>query len=282
MFYQKYGVGFYTDKATLNPTSQISVPSKVGYSFTGYYKNIFGVGTPLIKEDGSIALNNTSYMSDATIYAGYEAMKFTIMFDMQGGTGGTETAIATYDQELPYAEAPIRDGYTFKGYYTGTNGTGEKYYNEYMSPDMDSNPDDTYKLLTNLTLYAFWVDESAPTVTLTADYDTWTNREIVLTVDAFDNGKGLKSVELFQGENRVDYFDNLNGTQRKSFTFNNETEGVVMYKAVATDMNDNQTECFVTVKYDKSAPKGTIVEEIIDGNKFTIVIDSWDTNPDNP
>lgn len=280
IFYQKYGIGFFSDSTALYPISAVSIPSKTGYNFLGYFNNIYATGDPATSATGTIVIGNTFYTADSVIYADYEAKKFHITFDKQGGLGGTDKAEAVYDAVIPVADAPVKTGYSFKGYYTGKNGTGEKYYNEYMAPDMDSNPDNTYKLLTDLTLYAYWVDDSAPAVTLNVSIEGWTNRMITLTADAFDYGTGLKSVRIYRGSELVALADDLNGVVRKQITFDNTTEGAVTYKAVAVDVNGNEAECYAVVKYDITPPKGTITEETIDGDEISITLGAWDTKPD--
>ena len=56
--------------------------------------------------------------------------KPTATFDKQGGTGGTNSVLVDYSVANPTITPPTRaGGYVFDGYYTGTNGTGTKYYN---------------------------------------------------------------------------------------------------------------------------------------------------------
>ena len=56
--------------------------------------------------------------------------KPTATFDKQGGTGGTDNVLVDYSVANPTITPPTRaGGYVFDGYYTGTNGTGTKYYN---------------------------------------------------------------------------------------------------------------------------------------------------------
>lgn len=75
---------------------------------------------------------------------------YTVTFDKQGGSGGSSSANATYDQPMPSAAAPSRTGFTFGGYYTGTNGGGTQYYTASMTSARNWNiADDT-------TLYAKW------------------------------------------------------------------------------------------------------------------------------
>ena len=61
----------------------------------------------------------------------------------------------TYNAALPTITAPTRRGYTFGGYYTGTNGTGTQYYNASGTKVVNS-----YTTADNIKLYAKWTPNS--------------------------------------------------------------------------------------------------------------------------
>lgn len=77
---------------------------------------------------------------------------YTVTFDKQEGSGGSDSVVATSGQELPYAYAPTRSGYEFAGYYSEPNGTGTKYYdsNMHRTTTWDGNSDET--------IYAYWTE----------------------------------------------------------------------------------------------------------------------------
>lgn len=81
-----------------------------------------------------------------------EISKTTITFDMQGGKGGTATVEATMGEAMPEITLPTRDGYTFEGYFTETEG-GDQYYA--MDGSSYKAWDKTDK---EFTLYAHWND----------------------------------------------------------------------------------------------------------------------------
>ncbi len=183
--------------AISDKTSSIASPTITGYNFLGYYKGVYSSGDKIVagatdkdNENGLLLQNASYFTQNSTIYANWEPKTFTITFDKQGGSGGTDTAIATYGKDLPYAEAPSRTGYSFKGYYTEKNGNGTCYYDENMSGQLK------YMLERDLTLYAHWVDDIAPTVTAVATPDTWSNgirgygTGIDVIITAYDKGTG--------------------------------------------------------------------------------------------
>ena len=99
----------------------------------------------------------------------------TISFDQNGGTGGqTSTKTATYGQAMPTPiTTPTRTGYTFEGYYDGSGGTGNKYYNADGSSAANWNKD-----AATATLYAKWTANKY-TVTWSVNGSTYTTTENV-------------------------------------------------------------------------------------------------------
>jgi len=65
-------------------------------------------------------------------------------------------------------------------------------------------------------------------------------------------------------------------------TYKNDTEGVIVFKAIATDMDGNTAETVKTIKYDKTKPNGSDVSYSLDGNKFSITINVSDKNVQSP
>ncbi len=68
-FYEKYGVKFYTNTSTQTAVDSISVPTRVGYTFGGYYRYTNGSGTQIIDSDGDILVSDTYFTANTTIYA---------------------------------------------------------------------------------------------------------------------------------------------------------------------------------------------------------------------
>jgi len=75
---------------------------------------------------------------------------YTVTFDKQGGTGGTNSVTAAYNANMPAITPPTRaGGYTFAGYYDATSG-GTQYYTASGAPAR------TWNKTSNATLYARW------------------------------------------------------------------------------------------------------------------------------
>ena len=147
-FDKQSGVGG-TDSATATYDSVMptaTAPTRVGYTFMGYYDSITG-GTKYYNADmtSTVIWDSTE---DITLYARWSANTYTITFDKQGGSG-TSSATVTYDASLPVVAKPTKTGYTFLGYYDAITG-GTQYYDA----DMDSTM--TWSLDEDITLYAQW------------------------------------------------------------------------------------------------------------------------------
>ena len=98
-------------------------PSKTGHTFIGWFTAESG---------GTQVTDSTVYTTagPATYYARWEAQKYTITWDL--GDGRTETTSQTYGEKLVLPTQPLKDGYTFLGWFTaesgGTQVTGDEIY----------------------------------------------------------------------------------------------------------------------------------------------------------
>ncbi len=109
-------------------TANITIPTRAGYTFGGYYTAANGGGTQYYNASGA-CLRPLTTAGNMTLYAKWTANSYTINLDKQGGSDGTSTTSATYNSKLGTISPPVRTGYTFAGYYTGKNGSGTQLYN---------------------------------------------------------------------------------------------------------------------------------------------------------
>ncbi len=134
---------------SFNETKQLTANGfvKKGYVFQGWS----------LTKDGSVDYTNQQAVSNLcdeqgeviVLYAIWVPVQVTITFDKNGGTGGTDSITATYDEKLPNITVPSKPGYIFDGYYTDAQ-SGKQYYdntgNGLYASDFE---EDT-------TLYAHW------------------------------------------------------------------------------------------------------------------------------
>ena len=279
-YFQKYGLGFYTTDACTALLNKVTAPLRTGYDFMGYYTSLNGMGGHIISAFGDYLVENTYFKNNATIYADWNAKTYLVTFDKQGGRYGSDSVIATYGQNYPSADAPEKPGFRFMGYYTDLNDPDTLVYNEFMSSS------ELFEKTEPVTLYAYWVDDILPVVNLNVSNDKWTNREVTVTAEASDFGSGLDSVQIYRietdgTETPVASALNLNGATAKELSFVNTTEGVVRYKAVATDRKGKVAESINVVYYDITPPTGEIVNKEVNGNNFYFDIDITDINTGN-
>ena len=143
------------------------IPVRPGYTLTGFYEDSF------IVYDGNGQYSTTNGYWDSTgcyaqdyffmssgpdapidtsiIYkAKWTVNTYTITFNKNGGSGGTNSVSATYDAALPaLSSLPTKEGYVFAGYYDAVTG-GKQYY------DGDGEGVATWDKTENTTLYARW------------------------------------------------------------------------------------------------------------------------------
>lgn len=93
-------------KVATNPTKQ---PTKDGYIFTGWYTD---------KECKNKYDFSTAVEKDITLYAGWEAIQYTVTFDPQGGSPTPDSQQVEKGKVATEPTNPTKNGYTFKGWYT--------------------------------------------------------------------------------------------------------------------------------------------------------------------
>ena len=158
----------------------------------------------------TITPNSTTINAKTTVKANFtkEANTYKITLDNKRAiTAGTTSIYEKYntgiylDSVLANAMTtsanpitkPVKTGYTFKGYYTKENGQGDQIITTdgYIT---DKITNTTYTA--NATLYAYYVDEEKPTLTLTnSSNENWTNKNVTITLNGADSGSGIKEYQ---------------------------------------------------------------------------------------
>jgi len=132
--------------------SPVSVPSRTGYTFMGYWSTNAATGGTQFYTNTGVRAFTTNYTTAAAtpLFARWRANSNTITFNHSNGTGGTTTATAFYDVAMPSITLPTRAGWTFHGYFTEANGGGTQYYTSTGASSRNWN------LTANITLFAHW------------------------------------------------------------------------------------------------------------------------------
>ncbi|MBR2463844.1 MAG: leucine-rich repeat protein [Clostridia bacterium] len=97
-----------TQSVTFDAAYTLREPTRIGYTFAGYTLN----------DVDFVAGDTYIYSHDITIVAKWEINTYTVVFDMAGGST-TDTIPTTYTVEGTALPTPVRDYYSFAGWYNG-------------------------------------------------------------------------------------------------------------------------------------------------------------------
>lgn len=145
----------------------ITVPTRTGYTFGGYFSGQNGSGTQYYNIDGSSAIT-CNLTADTTLYAKWTANQYAVTLHFEDGTGATSSVMATYDETMPSITVPTRTGYIFSGYYAEVIGGGTQFY------DSNGASATSYNVASDLDIYAMWLP-ATQRVTLNLGGGTVTN-----------------------------------------------------------------------------------------------------------
>jgi len=130
-------------------TAPNPAPTKTGYAFKEWQKG------------GQTYDFDTSVTADITLTANWTANTYTVAFDKNGGAGAMAAESFTYDAEQKLtANAFTRSGYTFTGWNTKADGSGQAYADQQSVKNLSAEDGAT------VTLYAQWSKDTAPSMML--------------------------------------------------------------------------------------------------------------------
>ena len=135
-----------------DPMPSADPPARTGYTFNGYFSESTG-GTQYYDSNMN-SVNSWDKKKNATLYAQWTANNYTVTFDKQGGTGGSNSVTATYDNVMPDASAPSKNGYSFNGYFISMDENAIQYYNANMQSVKN------WDIAKSTMLYAHWTAQS--------------------------------------------------------------------------------------------------------------------------
>ncbi len=140
------------------PTISKSIPTRSGYTFTGWYDNSDYTKGKEYYNSRCEAVRNYDKTNNITLYAGWSKVvivqTYEVTFNINGGVGNVpRTVNAVLGNAMPSitSSAPSRSGYTFMGWYDNADYTkGTQYYtNKNVSAR-------SYDKTNGTTLYAGW------------------------------------------------------------------------------------------------------------------------------
>lgn len=101
-----------------SPYGELPAPTRGGYTFAGWFTDESG-GTQVE------SATTVKTADDHNLYAHWEAKKYTVKFDANGGTVSSATKEVTYGSEYGDLPTPVRMGYAFGGWFTDESGGSE-------------------------------------------------------------------------------------------------------------------------------------------------------------
>ncbi len=110
----------------------ISVPSKTGYIFGGYYTGENGTGTQYYNENG-VGQGTWGEAANTTLHAKWTGISYQVAFDANEGSGTIANQNLTYGAAATALTSNTtqitRTGYYFLGWNTNADGSGTAFYN---------------------------------------------------------------------------------------------------------------------------------------------------------
>ena len=97
----------------------LPVPTRSGYTFGGWWTAAGGAGAQVTDA------TTVDITADQTLYSKWTANSYTVTFDAQGGTVDPASRSVTFGSIYGDRPKPVRDGYTFSGWWTAAGGAGE-------------------------------------------------------------------------------------------------------------------------------------------------------------
>ncbi len=169
----------YTNDIIRSGRIQSNNFTRTGYTFANWNTKADGTGTTY--NEGDVITVDESTKGQMTLYAQWAPNSYTVKFDKQGGTGGSDDVIATLESAMPQVATPTRSGYGFYGYFSEPNGNGTRYY------DINGTSTHAWDVAEdNVTLYACWTTpvsyiDANGSLKYTGQYEPLTNGTTTLS-----------------------------------------------------------------------------------------------------
>lgn len=239
-----------TDKVTATfgsdmPTDGVTMPTRPGYTFAGYYDNANSGGTQYYTANGASA-HVWDKASTATLYARWTANDYTITYDADGGTisSNSQTYKTTDTATL---RTPTKTGYTFGGWQPTADSGNWKASEVYPA---STSVKDKYG---NVTLKAIWTPIKY-NVTLNPQGGTGGTSNVEVTYNA-----DMPEIEIPTrvGYTFAGYYDTEAATGGTMYYNANGTSAHVWNHTTVNTLYARWTPDTYTIRYDGNKPANT-------------------------
>lgn len=148
-------------------------PLKTGYTFEGWYRDADRV----IPFDFSTAI-----MSDLVLYAKWKINEYTLSFDSNGGSNVSSVS-TEYRTTFTSPTSPVKADFAFGGWYS--------------DPNLEVPFDFSTEAVTDLTVYAKWLDSRQPAVVLSTIAGNPTNQPFTVKAEFDEPVQEFDSNEIW-------------------------------------------------------------------------------------
>ena len=227
----KYTISFNSNGGNNNMTHQEFIYGKsqalskntfvrIGYKFLGWSTNSTETSVTY-KDEASL----TKSPGTNTLYAVWEPITYTIVFNSNGGSGNMENQTLTYDEsETLTNNLFTKTGYNFKGWATSHNATTAKY------TDGAKETFNLSKTSQQVDLYAVW-EPITYTIVFNSNDGSDNTKNQTLTYDVSQN--------LAQNEFKRDYYNFKGWATEKGATSVGYTDEATVLNLSETNANVN-------------------------------------------
>lgn len=208
--------------------------TRTGYTFQGWNTSSTAEGSGTSYDDGA----NITTSADVTLYAQWKANEYTITYELNGGTDGSDApSTHTYGTATTLVD-PTRDGYTFGGWFTSSDFSGSKVTSLGATDYTD-----------NITLYALWTK----TIGENGDYSVDEIPAQTYTGAAIEPAVVVRNIStgdvIASNQYSVEYKDNINAGSA-SVTITKGEDSVTVNFTIAKDEKATVEMSDVSVTYD--------------------------------
>ena len=173
--FEKYDYDWYKESnARTSLNNKVSIPSKTGQIFGGYYTEKNGKGEQWIDENGKIKIKANKISSEKTVYAKWTPAVYKITLDNQGANKGEEGTGAVWEKynigfysdaatTKQYTDSnkkiicPKKKNYTFGGYWTVKNDYNQSNGQQLVNGNGEINIAANTLFEKDSTVYARWL-----------------------------------------------------------------------------------------------------------------------------
>ena len=216
--------GVYSNSACTTKATKITIPTKAGYAFGGYYWSSGSSSELRISADGTIDTSkflghHVGTSSDYMIYAKWTQVTYSVKYNGNGSTSGSmSNSTHTVGTAMKLTSNKYkRTGYKFTGWNTAANGSGTSYTDGQSVTNLST----TNGAVVNL--YAQW---EQIVFKMTIDNDGGTGGPSALYTSTYVNGTSYSTpryVSTLEGTTEV---TSVTIPTKTGYTFNGYYSGV--------------------------------------------------------